>query len=365
MRQSAELWPKPTLEVTTLHVLIIGDRFIPAAYFADALAEVPASPFGPLDSIDWPGTKAEQHAAQQAMEWQGPEVGVSDEILAAVGEAEVLAVHFAPVPSAVLRAAPKLRAVCVARTGLENVAVTTATARGVAVVPVFGRNASAVAELAVGLMLAEARDIARSDASVKAGGWRKDFGRPGREIGDSTVGLIGMGHVGRTFAERLRGFGARMLAYDPYVSDEVLTRCSVARADDLDVIFRESDFVQLFARLTGETERFISARHFALMKPTAYFINTARSRLVDTGALYDCLEAGRIAGAGLDVQDEEPLPVDSPWRVLDNVTITTHSAGDTTTTTRRSARLVAEAVVELAKTGRCASAVNARELGWV
>ncbi|GAB7033859.1 NAD(P)-dependent oxidoreductase [Streptomyces platensis] len=349
-----------------MRVLVVGDRFIPAEYYVDALAEVGGACAGAVRSVDWSGTKEGQHAAQQIMEWHGPEaVTVPGEIVDAVGEAEVLAVHFAPVPREVLRAAPQLRAVCVARAGLENVDVAAATARAVAVVPVFGRNATAVAELAVGLMLAEARDIARADASVKAGGWRKDFGDPGREIGGSAVGLIGLGQVGRVFAERMRGFGARLLAYDPYVPDDVMARYGVRRAGDLDSVFRESDVVQLFARLGPDTERFIGARHFALMKPTAYFVNTARSRLVDTDALYEALVNRRIAGAGLDVHDEEPLPSDSPWRGLDNVTITTHYAGDTTTTTLRSARLVAEAVAELAATGRCTAAVNARELGWV
>ncbi|MGW1894051.1 NAD(P)-dependent oxidoreductase [Streptomyces sp. NPDC002004] len=346
--------------------MIVGDRFIPAEYYIDALVEACGPGFGPVRGVDWHGTKAEQHAAQQTMEWRGPEaVAVADEIVKAVGEAEVLAVHFAPVSRSVLQAAPALRAVCVARTGLENIDVAAATARGVGVVPVFGRNASAVAELAIGLMLAEARDIARVDASVKVGGWRKNLGLPGREIGDSTVGMVGFGHVGRAFATLLRCFGSRLMAYDPYVTDAVLAEHSAARADSLDMVFRESDFVQIFARLTAETERFIGASHFALMKPTAYFVNTARSRLVDTGALYDVLVAHRIAGAGLDVHDQEPLPAESPWRRLDNVTITTHFAGDTTTTSVRSARLVAEAVAELAATGRCVSAVNARELGWV
>lgn len=349
-----------------MRVVIVGDRFIPAELYADALADACGPGFGPVHGVEWPGTKAEQHAAQQTMERQGPEaVAVPEEILHAVGEAEVLAVHFAPVSRAVLGAAPALRAVCVARTGLENVDTAAATALGVGVVPVFGRNATAVAELAVGLMLTEARDIARADASVKAGGWLKTLSRPGREIGDSTVGMVGFGHVGRAFATVLRGFGARLIAYDPYVPHTVLAEHLVARADGLDTVFRESDFIQVFARLTAETERFIHAHHFALMKPSAYFVNTARSRLVDTTALYDVLAAHRIAGAALDVHDQEPLPADSPWRRLDNVTITTHFAGDTTTTSVRSARLVAEAVAELSATGRCVSAVNARELGWV
>ncbi|MFI6567395.1 NAD(P)-dependent oxidoreductase [Streptomyces sp. NPDC050534] len=349
-----------------MRVLVVGDRFIPAGYYVDALAEVCGPRFGPVRCVDWSGTKAEQHAAQQTMEWHGAgAVPVPGEIVGVVGDAEVLAVHFAPVPREVLQAAGQLRAVCVARAGLENVDIAAATARGVAVVPVSGRNATAVAELAIGLMLAEARDIARADASVKGGEWRKDFGCPGQEIGAGTVGLIGLGHVGRAFAERMRGFGARLIAYDPYVPDDILAHHGAMRAGDLDTVFRESDVVQLFARLTAETERFIGARHFALMKPTAYFVNTARSRLVDIGALYEALVNRRLGGAGLDVHDQEPLPLDSPWRSLDNATITTHYAGDTTTTTLRSARLVAEAMAELATTGRCAAAVNALELGWV
>lgn len=349
-----------------VHVVIVGDRFIPAELFIDALAQVRGPRPESVRGIRWPGTKAEQHAAQQTMEARGPDaVPVPGELVTAVRDAEVLAVHFAPVSRAVLRAAPALRAVCVARTGLENVDVPAATSQGVGVVPVYGRNATAVAELAVGLMLTEARDIARADASVKAGGWPKAVGPPGREIGGSTVGMVGFGHVGRAFATLLRGFGARLIAYDPQVDDAALARHSVAPAGSLDAVFRESDFVQVFARLTPKTERFIGAPQFALMKPTAYFVNTARSRLVDTAALYDALAARRIAGAGLDVHDQEPLPADSPWRRLDNVTLTTHFAGDTTTTNVRSARLVADAIAELAATGRCSGAVNARELGWV
>lgn len=348
-----------------MDTLVVGDRFVPAARYVDALTEVCGPRFGPVRTVDWSGTKADQHAAQQIMERKGPAaVPVPGEIIEVLHDAEVLAVHFAPVSRAVLQAAPKLRAVCVARTGLENVDIAYATERGVGVVPVFGRNASAVAELALGLMLTEARDIARADASVKSGGWRKDFGGPGLEVGGSTVGLVGMGHVGRELARCLRGFGARLLVHDPYLTDEVIVEHGAQRAD-LDTVFRESDFVQLLARLTPETERFIGRRQFALMKRTAFFINTARSRLVDTDALYEALATGSIAGAGLDVHDQEPLPADSPWRALDNATLTTHYAGDTVTTNLRSARLVARAVDELARTGRCLEAVNARELEWV
>jgi len=346
-----------------VRVLVVGDHFIAAEHYVDALAEAGLDP-ADVTTIAWAGSKADQHAAQQRMERTGPAaVAVPQEICAAIGDADVLAVHFAPVPAAVLDAAPKLQAVVVARAGLENVDIDAATARNVAVVPVHGRNASAVAELAIGLMLAEARDIARADASVKSGGWRKDFGGPGDEIGGSVVGLVGFGHVGRALAGMLRGFDVRLLVHDPYV-DPTTLRDHGATPVDLDTVFRESDFVHILARLTPETERFITARHIALMKPTAYFINTSRSRLVDTDALLAACVHRSIAGAALDVFDEEPLPPDSPWRRLDNVTITTHFGGDTTTTIVRSTRLVAQAIAELQRSGRIRTAVNARALGW-
>jgi D-3-phosphoglycerate dehydrogenase len=176
--------------------------------------------------------------------------------------------------------------------------------------------------------------------------------------------MIGFGHVGVQFARRLAGFGCRLIAYDPYASESVLAAHGVTAVSTPDEVFASSDFVVVQARHTPETDRFIGAAQFALMPPHAYFVNVARSRVVDTAALYDALVAGRIAGAGLDVFDSEPLPPDSPWRRLDNVTLTTHFGGDTVQTNTTSAHLVADAVTEYATTGRVRSAANAEALGW-
>ncbi|MGW7366132.1 2-hydroxyacid dehydrogenase [Streptomyces sp. NPDC054841] len=347
-----------------MRLLVIGDNFIPAEVYVRVLAASPVADAVSVRSVDWAGDKAAQHKAQQRMEWNGPDaVPAPTEIVQAVGDAEVLAAHFAPVPSAVLQAGRDLKAVVLARSGTENVDVDAASRLGIAVVRVSGRNASAVAELALGLMLNECRSIARADRSIKNGDWRKSFPRQGTEVGGSTVGFVGFGHVGHELAWRLHGFGCRLLVADPYADEEALHRHHAERTD-LDTVFRESDFVQVTARLTAETERFINARHFSLMKPSAYFVNTSRSRLVNTEDLYDALAAGRIAGAALDVYDQEPLPADSPWRTLDNVTLTPHYGGDTLTTNATSARLVAEAVAELHASGRCRGAVNAHALGW-
>jgi D-3-phosphoglycerate dehydrogenase len=349
----------------SVEVLAIGDQFIPAAAYSAAVADRLDGADVRIRTVDWAGTKSEQHAAQHRMELSGPgAVPTPPELAASVPGAAVLCLHFAPVGAGLLRAADSLRLVAVARTGLENVDVATATARRVGVVPVYGRNASAVAELQLGLMLSEARNIARADASVKSGGWRKEFPGERIEISGRTVGMVGFGHVGRHFAAKLSGFACRLLSYDPYTTDAALAESGVERATTLDEIFAESDFVAIQARHTPETERFIGRKQLALMKPGAYLVNVARSRVVDTDALYEVLADRRIAGAGLDVFDEEPLPIDSPWRSLDNTTFTTHFGGDTVDTNRVSAALVADAVVEFVRTGRCATAVNAAQLGW-
>ncbi len=349
-----------------LQCLVIGDGFIPASAYLSSFAATPEAT-GLVDAhgVDWSGAKARHHELQQVMEVSGANaVPAPPELLAAVDGVQALGLHFAPVGAELIAAAGDLKLISVARAGLENVDLAAATARGIGVVPAMGRNAGAVAELQIGLMLAETRNISRADVSIKTGGWRKDFPGARIEIADSTVGMIGFGHVGRVFARRLAGFGPRLLAFDPYADDAQLAEYGVERAETMDEVFAAGDFVAVQARHTPQTDRFVGAAQFALMKPGAYFINVSRSRLVDTKALLDVLQAGAISGAGLDVFDEEPLPEHSPWRFLDNVTLTTHFGGDTESTNRTSARLVAAAVLEFARTGKVAHAVNAAELGW-
>ena len=347
--------------------LVVGDGFIPSSYYRDALELLPAAERNRLSlrSTELAGDKSDHHAAQQIMEVTGPgSVPPPTELLQAVSEAKILGLHFAPVGADVIEAGASLGLISVARAGLENVDLAAATARGIGVVPAMGRNAGAVAELQIGLMLAETRNIARADASVKSGGWRKDFPGARVELAHSTVGLVGFGHVGRVLAGRLSGFGSRVLAYDPYAGDDALSASGVERVTELDEVFARSDFVCVLARLTPETTRFVGAAQFAVMKPGAYFINGSRSRLVDYDALYDVLASGAISGAALEVFDEEPLAPDSKWRALDNITVTTHFGGDTEGTNITSARMVVAAAAEFAETGKVARAVNAKELGW-
>lgn len=351
-----------------MEVLAVGDLFLPSGAFREAIEREMGEAeggeagrgFGPVREVSWGGeSQGEQHHIQQVMEKEGPEaVSTPEEVVEAVGDAEVMVVHFAPVPEAVLEAGRKLKAIIVARAGFENVNVKAASARGMAVVNIRGRNAPAVAEQAIGLMLAESRDIARADAGIKAGGWPKVFPGPARELGGRTVGVIGFGEVARQLANRLSGFELRLLVYDPYVSRNTIASYGGEKVEDMERIFLEGDFVSLHARLTDETRRFIGREYFEMMKPTAYFINNARSRMIRYDELYEVLAEGRIAGAALDVHEDEPLPEDSSWRTLENVTLTPHIAGATIDTEENTVRLVTEAVKELAETGRCKNTVN-------
>jgi D-3-phosphoglycerate dehydrogenase / 2-oxoglutarate reductase len=347
-----------------MEVLCVGDLFLSSERFKEAIARECGEGFGPVREVSWAGEKAEdQHHLQQVMEVDGPEaVPTPEEIVAAVGDAEAIAVHFAPIPEAVLAAGPNLKAVVVARAGTENVNIEAASERGVAVVNLVGRNAPAVAEQAIALMLAETRDIARADRGIRAGGWPKEFPQTPYDLHGCTVGLIGFGQVARHLAPRISGFEVRLLAYDPYVDEDLISSHGAEKVDDMETIFRESDFVSLHARLTDETRRFIGREHFEMMKPTAYFINNARSRMVRYDDLYEVLKEGRIAGAALDVHDDEPLGEGNPWVELENVTLTPHIAGSTTSTWERSVRMVAETIKELDETGRCENTVNADAL---
>ncbi len=347
-----------------MQVLCVGDLFLSSERFREAIEKEIGKDFGPIREVSWAGEKAEdQHHLQQIMEQDGPEaVPTPEEIVQAVGDAEVVAVHFAPIPEAVLAAGPNLKVVVVARAGFENVNVEVASERGIAVVHLVGRNAPAVAEQAIALMLAETRDIARVDRGIRAGQWPKEFPQVPYDLYGCTVGLIGFGQVARQLAPRLSGFDVTLLVYDPYVDAETIESYGGQKVDDIERIFRESDFVNLHARLTDETRHFIGREHFDLMKPSAYFINNARSRMVRYDDLYEVLKEGRIAGAALDVHDDEPLGEENPWVGLENVTLTPHIAGTTTSTWENSVTMVAEAIKEYAETGRATNTVNAESL---
>ncbi|STW46115.1 D-3-phosphoglycerate dehydrogenase [Klebsiella pneumoniae] len=183
-----------------------------------------------------------------------------------------------------------------------------------------GRNARSVAEFTVGMILAEMRNIARSHDALRDKYWRKDSPNHQAipELGGKVVGLVGLGHIAQLVAGFLSGFGTEIIFYDKYVAGHE----RYEKVDSLDELVQRADVISLHARLTPETENLINAHHFALMKRSAIIVNTARSGLINEKEMIDALRSGQIMGAALDTFDDEPLPDDSAFYTLNNVTIT-------------------------------------------
>lgn len=253
----------------------------------------------------------------------------ADALVAAGRGASLLVVEVEGVDGAVLDALAEVRIVASARGVPTNVDVAAATERGVLVLHTPGRNAASVADFTIGLVIVEMRDIARAQRHLRQVGWHVGGELPylhfrGPELNGRTLGLVGLGAVGREVARRAAGgFGMRVVAFDPYVDDPG----PHVEAVDLDRLLSESDVVSLHCPLTTETVGLIGAPELARMRPGAVLVNTARAAVVDEAALIAALGAGAIGGAALDVFWTEPPRRDHPLLALDHVTVTPHLAG--------------------------------------
>lgn len=274
-------------------------------------------------------------------------------------DTEILVGSFCPFSGAGMDTFEQLHIIGIVRAGMENIDIDAATKRGIAVVNAAGRNADAVSDFAIGLMLSEARNIARAHHSIMNGGWQLTFPNSSftPDMRNKTVGLFGFGCIGRLMAEKLSGFHVNLMVFDPYITDDDVAPYG-AQLVPKETLFSESDFISVHARLTAESHHAIAANELAQMKPTAYLINTARAGLVDDNALYEALKERRIAGAALDVFEEEPLDADNPFRKLDNVTLTTHRAGATLDAALNSPRLVFERIQNVIRDGQSVGLMN-------
>ena len=339
----------------------IGDLFIPHRYIREGFSPVEALGHE-VETFDWRLSGFQELQEKNlAVEKGGASASRPPPyVFEAAASADVLITQFCTVPAALLEAAPNLKVVGVLRAGVENVDVAAATARGVLVLNTPGRNADAVADFAVGMLIAEARNICRGHHGLKQGRWLREYPNSGHipDLPGKTVGIVGLGEIGRKVARRLAGFEVALLAYDPFVKEAP----AGIRLVDLPTLLSESDFVTVHARLTKETEGLISRPLIARMKPTAYLVNTSRSALVDEGALYEALRDGKIAGAALDVFDKEPPGEDYPLVRLDNVTLTPHMAGGSNDAFFNCPKLLAAEVAKLLKGGEPRPVVNREAL---
>ena len=275
------------------------------------------------------------------------------EMKEAIKGIELLITEFEDINAEVIEAADKLKIiVCCRNEAFASIDIEAATKRGIPVLRAGGRNAIAVAEHTIALLMCVSKNISLTDHLLKhtdqltgktynddrgkraatMSEWSMDPDAPfalyggGPEMYGKTFGQIGFGAIGRQVAKRARGLDMKLLVYDPYVDQKDMDYLEAVKVD-LDTLMRESDFVSINCNVVPETVGLISREKIALMKPTAYLVNTARAKILDYDALYDALKEKRIAGAGLDVYPVEPIPAGDKLLSLTNIVMTPHLAG--------------------------------------
>jgi D-3-phosphoglycerate dehydrogenase len=265
-----------------------------------------------------------------------------DELLPALAEVDAVLVRSATKMDAeAIAAAKNLKVIARAGVGLDNVDVPAATQAGVMVVNAPTSNITSAAELAVGLLLSTARNIAPANEALKGGAWKRSkYG--GVELLDKKVGIVGFGRIGQLVAERLKGFGVEILAYDPYVSAQRAGQLG-AQLVSLDELLEQSDFISVHLPKTPETVGLIGKEALAKVKPTVRIINAARGGIVDEEALAEALREGRVAGAGIDVFAKEPT-TESPLFEHESVVVTPHLGASTEEAQEKAGVAVAKSV---------------------
>ncbi len=263
-------------------------------------------------------------------------VGV-DDLIARVKDADII-LSFRPAftkfPAAVLRACAGLRMICISGTGVEDVDVAEATARGVAVANVVGASNQAVAELCMALMFDVARQVSRAHHAIREGGWQ---GFEGMELRGKTLGILGLSAIARELAPMAAGIGMRVLSWSQN-NDAARAREVGANAAPLEEVLAESDVLSLHMRLFPQLNGFLNEQRFAQMKAGAILINTARGELIDEAALLAALAGGRLRGAGLDVFSQQPLPADHPLRKHAGVVLSPFNGWNTSDASERMLR---------------------------
>jgi len=280
------------------------------------------------------------------------------ELLPVVADAAALLVRSeTKVTRQVIEAASKLRAVGRAGVGVDNVDVAAATQRGVVVMNTPGGNTVTTAELSFAMLLALARKVPQAHSSMAAGKWdRKLF--QGTELLDKTLGILGMGRIGSEVAKRARAFGMRVIAYDPYLTEERAKVVGAEFAAEVDDVYRVADFITVHMPVTAETKHMLNTAAFSKMKPGVRIVNCARGEIIVETDLIAALESGKVTGAALDVFAVEPLPADHPYRKQPNIILTPHLGASTQEAQEKCGIEVAEVITAYLLTGEVRNAVN-------
>ncbi|WP_319416874.1 hydroxyacid dehydrogenase [Marispirochaeta aestuarii] len=269
-----------------------------------------------------------------------------EDIVKDVADCDAILARTAPFPAEVLEAGKKLKVIGRHGVGVDNIDVKKAEEMGIWVTNAPESNSNTVAEHALGLIIALAHNIVRSDKAFRAGDFEIRNRVKGSDLEGKVLGVLGMGKIGRLVAQKAyHGLGMKVFGYDPYLKADEFPQW-VTKVDDWDEIFRSSDYLTIHIPATPKTKNSIGAKEFGLMKKSACIINAARGEVVDEPALVEALKKGEIAGAGLDVFAEEPPAKDHPFFSMDNVVVTPHNAALTTECMIRMATHAAQGIDE-------------------
>lgn len=268
-------------------------------------------------------------------------------LLPIVRDCEAVVAGSEPWPAELIAACPKLRVLSRTGVGFDAIDLAACDKHRVIVATTPGVNHHAVAEHTFALLFGVARGFPTRDQHVRACTWKR-FSTP--RIMGTTIGIVGLGRIGRAVATRAVGLGMKVLAYDPFPNREFVEQWNIGLVD-LDTLLRQSDYVSLHLPMGQETKHIMNAAAFAKMKPGSVLINTARGLLVDEKALIDALNSGHLRGAGLDVFEIEPLPGDSPLLQMNNVLMSGHLAGLDHESQRDTLTMCAETIVKLSQGG--------------
>jgi D-3-phosphoglycerate dehydrogenase len=248
-----------------------------------------------------------------------------DRVLAEAADADALVVSWVHLTRPAIARLDRCKLVVRYGIGVDMIDLDAATDHGILVCNTSQYCLDEVSNHALGLLLMLNRQLLADADSLRSGGWYRTGAPPPRRLSGQCLGLVGLGNIGRLVARKARAFGLEVIAYDPYLQEQQAQVDGIPLVA-LDDLMRNSDYVSVHCPLNNSTRHLLGQRELALLRPTAYLINTARGPIVDQPALLEALSARAIAGAALDVFEEEPLPVDHPLRALDNVVLTPHSA---------------------------------------
>jgi D-3-phosphoglycerate dehydrogenase len=296
---------------------------------------------------------AEQHSDEVVVNPYGRTLK-KEEILELWAGVDGIVAGVEPYTADVLAQAPKgLQVISRYGTGHNSVDSIAAGKQGIKVTNTPGVNAAAVADAALGLILATARRIPQTHEALRKGIWNR---HTGVELAGKVLGIVGLGAIGKEVALRAQGFGMQLIAYDPFFDHDFAKKVGVAESN-VEELFRVADIVTLHVPVTDETRSMVDAERLNTMKNSAFLINTARGELVREKDLYEALKEGGIAGAGLDVFEEEPV-TESPLFALDNVVVTPHMAGHTNESEERMAKLSIDNTIAVITGKACKHVVN-------